>query len=671
MKKRILVFLMSAVLTAAFMVSPCTHAFNIDRECGEVVVTIIDEETNELFKEPGKFGMTMVDDKWDASESNPYTIKNVPKNDAYCITYDPVNTNDDDYCYAIDSEKSIPLFYLNADEDAKDITIYMHKRPIENKAEYGTIIVTVIDEETNELFKEDGVNDDVNFWIMGSSAEGQSSFGFGGSSHNQFNSNISNPYTLNNALVNESYKIIHLGYNHDGFTYMIDEEKSDDAFVYSTTEPKEVKIYMKKDIWADHKSDTDASEKPDIQADKEYTFEDIRSMTTEEIQELFELKGVKNNRVHTSDNTQNNFLLDPMPYLKDNLPEDIYGSNEIIYRFDEEKVKRSLGLPDELFEITVEASMPIGLDDTPVQKYCECIIQPKTEDIQTRKELIAAAMNYVKLNPDYRDVGVFFELGGWNNNVMSTTTVSTSTTTTVTTTTAKQTSFEEPVSDSKTTTAIVKTLEGDVNCDDEVDMADAVLIMQALANPNKYGIDGTAEHHLTEQGKTNGDMNGDGLTVGDAQAIQKKLLGLDAPSELTLDKTVDWYHSNTAESFWDICFDGEYSAVITNTEELEVYLSKVLQDKAIKAYVEKYNDSFFKDNVLLLDSIYQSAGMKAGYQIDNVDFSDDEISVSVVYAFSKGQALECVVSLCIAQVIVPKEAYNGQTVNWTIEKPYV
>ena len=58
-------------------------------------------------------------------------------------------------------------------------------------------------------------------------------------------------------------------------------------------------------------------------------------------------------------------------------------------------------------------------------------------------------------------------------------------------------------------------------------MADAVLIMQALANPNKYGIDGTADHHLTEQGKLNGDMDGNGLTVGDAQAIQCKLLGLE------------------------------------------------------------------------------------------------------------------------------------------------
>ncbi|WP_028517758.1 dockerin type I repeat-containing protein [Ruminococcus flavefaciens] len=70
-------------------------------------------------------------------------------------------------------------------------------------------------------------------------------------------------------------------------------------------------------------------------------------------------------------------------------------------------------------------------------------------------------------------------------------------------------------------------IKGDTNCDGEVDMSDVVLVMQALANPNKYGLNGTAEHHLTAQGKLNGDMDGDGLTVGDAQAIQKKLLGLD------------------------------------------------------------------------------------------------------------------------------------------------
>ena len=72
----------------------------------------------------------------------------------------------------------------------------------------------------------------------------------------------------------------------------------------------------------------------------------------------------------------------------------------------------------------------------------------------------------------------------------------------------------------------VDVLRGDANCDGQVDMSDVVLIMQALANPNKSGLDGTAESHLTEQGNINGDMNGDGITVGDAQTIQKMLLGL-------------------------------------------------------------------------------------------------------------------------------------------------
>ena len=78
----------------------------------------------------------------------------------------------------------------------------------------------------------------------------------------------------------------------------------------------------------------------------------------------------------------------------------------------------------------------------------------------------------------------------------------------------------------KLTSTNESTVKGDANCDGEVDMSDVVLVMQALANPNKYGLNGTAEHHLTAQGKLNGDMDGDGLTVGDAQAIQKKLLGI-------------------------------------------------------------------------------------------------------------------------------------------------
>lgn len=43
-------------------------------------------------------------------------------------------------------------------------------------------------------------------------------------------------------------------------------------------------------------------------------------------------------------------------------------------------------------------------------------------------------------------------------------------------------------------------VKGDANGDGQVDMSDVVLIMQALANPNKYGIDGTDPKHISENG---------------------------------------------------------------------------------------------------------------------------------------------------------------------------
>ncbi|WP_028520496.1 glycoside hydrolase family 9 protein [Ruminococcus flavefaciens] len=73
-----------------------------------------------------------------------------------------------------------------------------------------------------------------------------------------------------------------------------------------------------------------------------------------------------------------------------------------------------------------------------------------------------------------------------------------------------------------------KVLYGDTNCDKVVELADAVLIMQSIANPDKYGLKGTYSKHLTEQGRINGDcdLTQEGLTSNDALAIQRSLLKL-------------------------------------------------------------------------------------------------------------------------------------------------
>ena len=75
--------------------------------------------------------------------------------------------------------------------------------------------------------------------------------------------------------------------------------------------------------------------------------------------------------------------------------------------------------------------------------------------------------------------------------------------------------------------AAADTLYGDANCDGTVDMGDAVLIMQALDNPEKYGLNGTDERHITQKGIELADVceSGNGLTTNDALSIQNYLLG--------------------------------------------------------------------------------------------------------------------------------------------------
>lgn len=76
----------------------------------------------------------------------------------------------------------------------------------------------------------------------------------------------------------------------------------------------------------------------------------------------------------------------------------------------------------------------------------------------------------------------------------------------------------ETVTNSGSKIDLYGSVSGDANCDKQMDMSDVVLIMQSLANPDKY--------KLSAQGCYNADMNGDGITVGDAQAIQNQLLGI-------------------------------------------------------------------------------------------------------------------------------------------------
>ena len=111
-----------------------------------------------------------------------------------------------------------------------------------------------------------------------------------------------------------------------------------------------------------------------------------------------------------------------------------------------------------------------------------------------------------------------YKVGSSEPKVTTTTTKTTTTTTRITTTT---TTSAQP------TQFVNVTMLGDANCDTQVDLSDAVMIMQALANPNKYGVNGTDKNHMTDQGAANADVDktSAGLTANDALKIQEYLLG--------------------------------------------------------------------------------------------------------------------------------------------------
>ncbi len=119
---------------------------------------------------------------------------------------------------------------------------------------------------------------------------------------------------------------------------------------------------------------------------------------------------------------------------------------------------------------------------------------------------------------------VYGQLASGDKPPVSTTTTAKPIATTTSTTTAKPGS---------TTTSAKPTASGDIfwgdaNCDKTVNLSDAILILQSIAAPDTYGVNGKNENHITKQGELNADVNenGNGLTPLDALSIQKYLIKL-------------------------------------------------------------------------------------------------------------------------------------------------
>lgn len=125
-------------------------------------------------------------------------------------------------------------------------------------------------------------------------------------------------------------------------------------------------------------------------------------------------------------------------------------------------------------------------------------------------------------NEDYTAKPSFYSIiDGIESTGTTTTTTTTQTTSSTDTTTTTTTVTTNPIPDGRKT-------YGDANTDGEVTIADAVLIMQALANSDEF--------KLTAQGEINADVVGnDGVTGNDALAIQMVVANLIDKKDFPLD----------------------------------------------------------------------------------------------------------------------------------------
>lgn len=126
---------------------------------------------------------------------------------------------------------------------------------------------------------------------------------------------------------------------------------------------------------------------------------------------------------------------------------------------------------------------------------------------------------------------------------------------------------------------------------------------------------------------------------------------------------IDWSFGDFTDNVWSITYS-DYSKVITNTDELREYLGKVYRDEKVEQYLNKYNDSYFKSNVLALKAVQQSAGARSALEIE--DFSVNNSKIKFAAKWNMDETAACVMSINLVKLEIPKYMYVEQPINWNI-----
>ena len=208
-----------------------------------------------------------------------------------------------------------------------------------------------------------------------------------------------------------------------------------------------------------------------------------------------------------------------------------------LIKFDDGRAIQPTGQSEHRDEVQFRVSIPDskGVKWDPTNDWSYTGGLAKATDLKKSDSLNEKITMYVDgvlvwgTEPDGTEPAPYTVPNGKGSNTTTTTTTTTSTTTTTVSTSSTSSSTQPTGTTSNPGGGSDNVTKwGDANCDGDVDLADAVMILQSLASPNKYGLNGSDSHHITEQGILNGDVyeNGTKLTASDALSIQKFCLNL-------------------------------------------------------------------------------------------------------------------------------------------------
>lgn len=172
------------------------------------------------------------------------------------------------------------------------------------------------------------------------------------------------------------------------------------------------------------------------------------------------------------------------------------------------------------------------------------------------------------------------------------------------------------------------------------------------------------ETAISEEQYAAADMDGDGI-VDVFDFILMKQSFVDHDMQLQCTAETEYYSVGYKEEIYRTSPSAN-AVVVTSLKELTDYLSKFFVNDIVKMYVQKYNSSFFENNVLVLDAFWYAYVDTSIVNVKSIDCLNNSLNVSVELqqpVIDEETAFE--MQAMLTQIVIDKSEYVDLPLNMT------